>query len=213
MIHLLNTLLVVVMMLNLFALGSSRILSVIHIVAFQGALLGLLPLFLHDKLTWQLLLSIGPAIVLKGVVIPWMMIRAMRDIKIKREMDSLIGLQSTVILGAVGALLALLFADELPLAAQHTGVLIVPASLATLFTGFILLITRFKALTQVMGYLVLENGTFIFGMLLIEAMPFMVEIGVLLDLFVAIFVICIIVNRINQAFSSLDTRRLATLRE
>lgn len=213
MIHLLNTLLVVVMMLNLFALGSSRILSVIHIVAFQGALLGLLPLFLHDKLTWQLLLSIGPAIVLKGMVIPWMMIRAMRDIKIKREMDSLIGLQSTVILGAVGALLALLFADELPLAAQHTGVLIVPASLATLFTGFILLITRFKALTQVMGYLVLENGTFIFGMLLIEAMPFMVEIGVLLDLFVAIFVICIIVNRINQAFSSLDTRRLATLRE
>jgi hydrogenase-4 component E len=52
-----------------------------------------------------------------------------------------------------------------------------------------------------MGYLVLENGIYIFGMLLVEAMPLVVEMGVLLDLFVAIFVICIIVNRINQAFS------------
>ncbi len=213
MIHILNTLLVVVMMLNLFALGSSRTLSVIHIVAFQGALLGLLPLFIQERFAWETLFTVGPAIVLKGMVIPWMMIRAMRDIKIKREMDSLIGLQATVILGAAGTVLALLFADELPLAARHTGVLIVPAALATLFAGFIMLITRFKALTQVMGYLMLENGTFIFGMLLVEAMPFMIEIGVLLDLFVAIFVICIIVNRINQAFSSLDTRHLALLKE
>ena len=87
------------------------------------------------------------------------------------------------------------------------------SSIATVLTGFILLITRFKALTQVMGYLVLENGIYIFGMLLVEAMPLVVEMGVLLDLFVAIFVICIIVNRINQAFSSLDTRRLASLKE
>jgi len=64
-----------------------------------------------------------------------------------------------------------------------------------------------------MGYLVLENGIFIFGMLLVQAMPLVVELGVLLDLFVAIFVICIIVNHINQAFSSLDTRRLASLKE
>ena len=56
-------------------------------------------------------------------------------------------------------------------------------------------------------------GIFIFGMLLVEAMPLVVEMGVLLDLFVAIFVICIIVNQINQAFSSLDTRRLVSLKE
>jgi len=79
--------------------------------------------------------------------------------------------------------------------------------------GFILLTTRFKALTQVVGYLVLENGIFIFGMLLIEAMPMVVEMGVLLDLVVGIFVISIIVNHINQAFSSLDTRRLVSLKE
>ena len=56
------------------------------------------------------------------------------------------------------------------------------------------------------GYLVLENGIFIFGLLLLEAMPFLVEVGVLLDLFVGIFVMGIIINHINREFSSLDTR-------
>ena len=84
-----------------------------------------------------------------------------------------------------------------------------PASLATVLTGFLLLTTRSKAITQVIGYLVLENGIFIFGLLLLEAMPFLVEIGVLLDLFVGIFVMGIIINHINREFASLDTRRLA----
>jgi hydrogenase-4 component E len=213
MTNLLNTLLVVVLMLNLFTLGASQIGSVIRAVSMQGALLGLLPLLLHEHLSWSILLTVAPTILLKGVVIPSMMTRALRDVRIKREVDPLIGLQSSVFLGALGTVFALLFADQLPLAERHTGVLVVPAAVATVLTGFILLVTRFKALTQVMGYLVLENGIFIFGMLLVEAMPLVVEMGVLLDLFVAIFVICIIVNQINQAFSSLDTRRLVSLKE
>jgi hydrogenase-4 component E len=213
MANLLNSLLVIVLMLNLFALGTSRIVSVIRTVALQGALLALLPLVLAEHLSLAAILASVPAIVLKGAVIPIMMIRALRDVKIRREVEPLIGLQPTVILGALGTVFALLFAKQLPLATQHTGTLIVPAAFATVLTGFLLLITRFKALSQVMGYLVLENGIFIFGMLLVEAMPLVVEMGVLLDLFVAIFVICIIVNHINQAFSSLDTRRLVSLKE
>jgi len=64
-----------------------------------------------------------------------------------------------------------------------------------------------------MGYLVLENGIYIFGLLLVEAMPLVVELGVMLDLFVAIFVICIMVNHINKTFSSLDTRLMTSLKE
>ena len=71
---------------------------------------------------------------------------------------------------------------------------------------------RLKAISQVLGYLVLENGVFIFGLLLLEAMPLMVEMGVLLDLLVAIFVMGIILNHINREFSSLDTRQLSTLK-
>ncbi len=114
---------------------------------------------------------------------------------------------------AAATAFALLFSSSLPLKPEHAGSLLVPTSMATILSGFILLTTRFKALSQVVGYLVLENGIFVFGMLLVEAMPFVVEAGVLLDLFVGIFVICIITNHINAAFASMDTRRLVTLKE
>jgi len=138
----------------------------------------------------------------------------LRDATIKKEVEPLIGVLPSMILGALATGFAMVFSSQLPLADTHqTARLVVPASLSTVLIGFILLITRYKAITQVIGYLVLENGIFIFGLLLVESMPLVVEMGVLLDLFVGIFVICIIVNHINRAFSSLDTRQLANLKE
>ncbi|HEX7499474.1 MAG TPA: hypothetical protein VF524_04130, partial [Polyangia bacterium] len=75
------------------------------------------------------------------------------------------------------------------------------------------LIDRRKAINQVVGYLVLENGIYIMGLTLLHAMPFMVEMGVLLDLFVGIFVMGIILNHIRREFSSLDTAHLSALKE
>ena len=72
---------------------------------------------------------------------------------------------------------------------------------------------RSKAISQVCGYLVLENSIYLFGMLLIHATPLIVEAGILLDLTVAVFVIGIIVDRIQREFDSLDTRKLTILRE
>ncbi|MBA4356366.1 MAG: hydrogenase [Desulfovibrio sp.] len=213
MTSLLNTILVVVLVLNLFALGASRIQAVIRIAAAQGAILGLIPLLVPGPLRLPAVLMVIATMAIKGVIIPGIMMRALRDAAIKREVEPLIGRLPSTVLGALAILLALLFADQLPLASQHEEVLLVPASMATVLVGFILLTTRFSALNQIVGYLVLENGIFIFGMLLVEAMPLIVELGVLLDLVVGIFVICIIVNHINRAFFSLDTRRLASLKE
>ena len=70
-------------------------------------------------------------------------------------------------------------------------------AVATVWTGFLLLTTRRKAIMQVLGYLLLENGIFMFGLLLLEAIPFLVEIGVLLDLFTAVFVMGIIINHLQ----------------
>lgn len=213
MLEMLNALLVIVLVLNLFALGTSRILSVIHIVATQGALLGVIPLLLHGRLSLPVVLAATAAIILKGMAIPAIMIRSLRAAQIKREVEPMIGLLPSVLLGAFATGFVLLFSKQLPLAGQQIDTLIVPASISTILVGFILLTTRFKALSQVLGYLVLENGIFIFGMLLVQAIPFIVEMGMFLDLFVGIFVISIITNHINQAFSSMDTRWLVSLRE
>jgi len=213
MTNLLNALLVSILMLNLFALGTSRINEVIRTVATQGVLLGFIPLLVHNHLTIPVSLMVIAAIVIKGIVIPSIMVRALRDAKIKREVEPLIGLLPSIILGAMATAFSLLFAGQLPLASQHYGTLLVPTAISTVFVGFILLVSRYKAISQVIGYLVLENGIFIFSMLLVEAMPLIVEMGVMLDLFVGIFVTCIIINHINQAFSSMDTRRLVSLKE
>ncbi len=213
MASIVNSLLVVVLGLNLFALGSSRLNAVIRIVALQGALLGFLPLLIHQPIGLAAVVAAVAAIVLKGIVIPIMLTSALQRAQIKREVEPLIGLLPSMILGALVTGFAMMFAAYLPVAREHSDLLLVPASLATVLVGFILLTTRFKAISQVIGYLVLENGIFIFGMLLVDAMPLTVEMGVLLDLFVGIFVVCIIVNHINQAFASMDTRRLVELKE
>lgn len=213
MISLSNALLGIVLILNLTALGTSRIQSVIRLVALQGALLGVISLCIHEGPTLGAWFIGAATVAIKGLVIPATMMRALRDAQIKREVEPLIGLLPSVLLGAAATAVAVIFSDQLPLADRHERVLLVPASIATVLAGFIMLTTRVKALNQVVGYLVLENGIFIFGLLLIEAMPLVVETGVLLDLFVGVFVICIIVNHINRAFSSLDTRRLASLKD
>jgi hydrogenase-4 component E len=153
------------------------------------------------------------AIVLKGSLIPAIMLRALRDAQIKREVEPLIGFLPSILLGALGTGVALLFFGQLEAVNTHAGSFIIPTSVATIFVGFVLLTTRFKAISQVLGYLVLENGIFVFSLLLIEAIPLVVEMGMLLDLFVGIFVISIITNHINRAFSSLDTRKLVSLKE
>ena len=213
MASLIDSILVAVLLLNLFILGTSRLHTVIRVVGVQGGLLGVLALLVHEHVGLLAIVVSAATVTLKGIVIPFMLLRAMREAQIRREVEPSVGFLPSMILGALSIGFSVVIAQELPLAKAHLGLLLVPASLSTVLVGFIMLTTRYKAISQVVGYLILENGIFIFGMLLVEAMPVMVELGVLLDLFVGIFVITIIVNHINEAFSSMDTRKLSSLKE
>ncbi|MEI6149886.1 MAG: hydrogenase [bacterium] len=210
---LLDPILVVILLLNFVVLGASRLRTIIQAVAIQGILLGIMIVLAQSKVSGWVMAMAGAAIVLKGVAIPRMLFHAMREVVIRREVEPIVGFVASLLLGAVGTALAVLFSKTLPLADQHVGSLIVPAALSTVLTGFLILTTRVKAITQVVGYLILENGVFIFGLLLVEAMPFLVELGVLLDLFVAIFVMGIIINKISREFSTVSTRKLSALKE
>jgi hydrogenase-4 component E len=209
----LDPLLIFVLALNFVALGVSRIRAVIHAVALQGVLLGLLPMMIHGDIGIRGILLMAATIGLKGFVIPSLLSRAMREANIQQEVHPVINFMSSLLLGAVGTGLALVFSSTLPLKAEHTNALLVPASLATVWTGFLLLTTRRKAITQVLGYLLLEDGIFLFGLLLLEAMPFLVEVGILLDLFTGVFVMGIIIHHISREFSSISTEHLTELKE
>ena len=208
-----DSLLVSVLLINLFLLGTSRLRAVIAGSAGQGFILGALAVFAHGQGEPAPLLIGTGAMLIKGFLIPRLLYKAMRDVAIHREVEPFIGFIPSLLLGALGTGLAVVFSQTLPLAPEHRGSLLLPSSFATVLTGFLILTTRRKAITQVVGYLVLENGIFIMGLALIEAMPFLVEVGVSLDLFVAIFVMGIIINHISREYSSLDVSRLSSLRE
>jgi len=213
MAQILDTLLILVLALNFVALGVSRLRGVINAVALQGVLLGIFPLLINRELNFRsALLAVG-TVALKGFVIPRFLLHAMREANIQQEVKPFVGYMSSLLLGAAGTGLTLVFANTLPLAPRHADLLLVPAALATVWTGFLLLTGRRKAITQVMGYLLLENGIFLFGLLLLDAMPFLVEIGVLLDLFTGVFIMGIIVHQISREFASVSTEHLMELRE
>lgn len=200
-----------ILVLNFLLLGTSRISAAIQGSALQGVALGLLLVMIHGELATRPVIVGLLAIFIKGVLIPGMLRRALRDAALRREVEPLVSYMTSLLLGALAIGAALGFASTLPVAPAHT--LLVPCSFATILTGFILLTTRRKAITQVVGYLVLENGVFAFGLTLHEVMPFLVELGVLLDLLVGIFVFGLVINAIRRELASLDVTELDKLRD
>jgi len=199
--------------LNLLALASGRLPSVIRAAAVQGTLLGLLPLLLDQGFQPLTAFMAAATVTVKGFVIPGLLRRALRVANIDREVEPLLGFVPSLLLGAAATIGAVALGGALPLLPEHARSLLVPGAFATVVCGFLLLIGRAKAISQVCGYLILENGIFLFGLLLIHSTPLLVEAGILLDLTVAVFVIGIIVDRIQREFDTLDTRKLTSLRE
>jgi hydrogenase-4 component E len=209
----LNLLVGLAMGLNLLALASSRLPAIIRAAALQGMVLGVLPLLLKHEARWLVAVVAVGTVTIKGFVIPGLLRRALRAAQIDREVEPLIGFVPSLLLGAAATIGAVALGGAMPLRPEHAVSLLVPGSFATVVCGFLLLLGRAKAIAQVCGYLILENGIYLFGMMLIGSTPLVVEAGILLDLTVAVFVIGIIMDRIQREFDTLDTRRLTVLRD
>jgi hydrogenase-4 component E len=207
-----DLLLLLVVLSDFWVLGTTRLSSTIRAAALQGVFLAALPIALHHGLSVHIVaLGLGTLIV-KSVVLPAFLQRAIREASVRREVEPLIGFTASLCLGAVGVALSFAVAQRLPLPESQTA-LLVPVALATVIVGLIVLTTRNKALTQVVGYLVLENGIYVFGLSQAERVPFLVELGVLLDVFVGVFIMGIVVFHINREFDSLSSARLTELRD
>src|SRR4051794_26872684 len=150
MVRLIDPLLILALVPNFVALGVSRIRGVIRAVAFQGVLLGILTLLVHPDIGVRGLVLVVVTIGLKAFVIPSFLIHAMREAHIQHEVNPIVNFMSSLLLGALGTGLAIVFSYRLPLADVHSHLLLIPASLATVWTGFLLLTTRQKAIMQVL---------------------------------------------------------------
>jgi hydrogenase-4 component E len=209
--------LLIVVALDLYIVATSRLASCIRATALQGIALALLPIALSERsFDWGIIhvgvLSAG-ALVVKAWLIPFLLYRSLRQANVVREVEPFISLHLSVLIAAALVGVSFWLATVLILPRPAPTTLLVPIAFATVLVGFLVLISRRKAITQVVGYLMLENGIFIFGQTLIKEMPFAVELGILLDLLVGVFVMGIAIHHISREFDHIDTELLSTLRD
>ncbi len=206
--------LVLLILPGLVMLGSSRLRACLKALALQGALMGLLPLVSADSpITVRLAFLAAVTLALKAVALPRLLEKAMRRAEVRHEVEPFIGFGASILVGIAALAGSFWLATRLPLPGSARPSLAAAIALFNIFVGFALLVTRKVALNQVVGYLVLENGIYIFGMSLALELPLMVELGILLDVFVAVFVMGIMIFHISRAFDHIDTDRLSTLKE
>lgn len=198
----------IVLMTTLILLGSGRLVFCIRLVAVQGIAMSLLPLASPDN-AWFFTLG---TFAIKGVLLPWLLIRARRQSDVYREDRPLVGFGASLAAGVLMLLASFALAAHLPFAASSIPPLAAPVAFFNLFAGLFLIIGRRTALTQVLGYLVMENGIYAFGMTFVSRQSILVELGALLDLAVGVFVMVIIIFHISRQFEHTDVDRLNHLR-
>jgi len=201
-------------LLTCFALlGTSRIGACIRYLSLQGILFSLVPVVVHDGgLTLRLVWLAGANIALKGIIFPAVLLRLRTRAGFHREVEPLIGFVASVLFGIVALAVSLALARELQSALSHAPFLMLEAAIFLVAIGLFLIVSRRNALIQIVGYLVIENGIFVLGAITVAETPLLVELGILLDAFVAVFVMGIAVFHINREFGMADADQLNALK-
>lgn len=203
----LKTLMILVVLTNLRTLGTSRLPSCIAAVGLQGLLLAVIP-FLEGHVALALLTG-----AVKGFGFPWLLGRALREARIHREVEPVVGYNLSFVFGLVSLMAGVAVAARLPVLAPLPSPWMLPVAFSTMLVGLFVIVTRKKALTQALGYLVFENGVYLFGVTVVPESPLVMELGILLDLLVGVFVMGIAIFHISRTFDSIDTDRLSALHD
>jgi len=207
-----DLLLVLVVLAGIYMLGTMELVAVIRASAIQGLLLAALPALVRGLEPHALFIA-TVTLALKTFAIPRMLLAALRRAGVAREVEPAIGFGASVLLAGLLVAVSLALGSGLEVPGPRISHLLVPSAFSTVLIGLLIIVTRTKALTQVVGYLVLENGVCLFGLALVRDLPVMVELGVVLDIFVGVFVMGIVIHKISRAFDHIDTHAPTTLRD
>ena len=205
--------LVGVLLLDLHLVSTSRVAALIRAFAVQSSLVALLALLLDGFDNPHAWAVAGGTLFLKTLLIPHFLRRAAVRTGSRREVEPSVSYGASILLMALAMGLSFGLAAKLPMEARRAGLLLAAAAFSTMLAGLLLLVSRSKALTEVVGYLVLENGIFLFGLTLLRRMPVLVEVGILLDVFVGASVMGIVIYNIHRTFDHIDVRALSALKE
>ncbi len=196
----------------LWLLASSRLHVAIRVVAIQGVLLGVLPIV---RSMGDIGLGVGllglTTIISKSILLPWLMNTCLRLSGLRREIEPFIGFGPSLLCGTALLGLAVWITDRLQLTQAQAPLVLLTSSFFAMLVGLFLMVTRRKAITQSLAYLVMENGVYGVGVSLSLDFPFIVELGILLDVFVGVFLMGNLLFHLDREFEHLDTDKMTEL--
>lgn len=208
------TLAAMILVTSFALLSQSRVIATIKIFTWQGWLLALTTALVAQDIGHpHLYISALLTAILKGVLIPWLLTRQARQLGILRDVDATI--RPGITLLVAGALVVFCYSVALPIGQLVEGITrdVVAISLANVMLGMFMLIIRQKALTQVVGFMAMENGIFFAAVAATQGMPMVVELGVAFDVLIAVVLFGVIFFHIRESIESLDVDALSRLSE
>jgi hydrogenase-4 component E len=212
--QLINLFAAALLLISFAMLTQRRILSLINLFALQGFVL-CLSTILVAVLTGQhhLYGSAFLTLALKVVLLPWILHRLIRRLNVKWDVETLFNIPTIMLVGIVLVILAFNLAAPISQLAGTIGRATLGIALASVLLSFLMMITRSKAVPQVIGFLSMENGLFFAATASVYGMPMVIELGIALDVLVAALIIGVFIFEIRERFDSLDTRHLEKLKE
>ena len=212
--QLINVLAAVLLLLAFAMLAQRRVLTLIDLFAAQGLALGVsTAIVAYATAQSHLYWSAGLTLALKVVALPWLLHRLIRKLDVRWEFESLINIPTTMLIGIV--LVVFSFNLALPIAQLANTVTraTLGIALASVMLSFLMMITRRKAIPQVIGFLSMENGLFFAATSATYGMPMVVELGIALDVLVAMLILGVFFFQIREQFDSLDLKHMEKLKE
>ena len=209
-----NLLAALLLLIAFAMLSQRRILTLIHLFAWQGAALSASTLIVASS-TGQthLYFSAALTLLLKVILIPWVLHRLIDRLNVKWDVETLINIPATMLIGIGLAIFAFALATPISQMANTLTRSTLGIALASVLLSFLMMIVRRKAVPQVIGFLAMENGLFFAATSATYGMPLVVELGVALDVLVGTFIFGIFFFHIREQFDSLEIRHMEKLKE
>ncbi|MBF0452294.1 MAG: hydrogenase [Candidatus Magnetomorum sp.] len=213
MMHTADMILALVLVSVLFCLCSSRMLILVKWIVFQGIAISLVQVFFHQQAGVENIVFAMIMLSIRGILIPLFIYIAVKKIAIKREIEPIVGYHASLFAGLLMMVFAAFIGKKFNLHSIGSNPFLIPTAITTLMAGMFLVMTRRKAITMVIGYIMMENGIYLVGMSLTKHTHYIVEFGILLDVLVGVMLMGIILNNINKTFDDIDTTLLRSLKD
>jgi hydrogenase-4 component E len=212
--QLINLCAAVILLLAFAMLAQRRVMPLINLFAYQGIVLCGSTLVVavttgQHHLYYSAALTLG----LKGLLLPWILHRLVRRLHAKWDVESLINIPTTMLVGIVLVIIAFNVAQPISLLSHTISRGTLGIALATVMLAFLMMITRTKAIPQVVGFLAMENGLFLAATSATYGMPMVVELGIALDVLVGVIILGVFFFQIRDQFDSLDIRHMERLKD